>query len=470
MQVLFCMVRIVLTGFRGTGKTRTGELLAHMTGVPFRDTDAEIEKSAGMPIYEIFRRYGEEYFRRLEVDAIASLPVEDSVISTGGGSVLNPDNVAGLRSGSIVVLLTASDKAVEERIAHTERPSLTKMPLRDEIHELQRIRRIKYVASSDFCIDTTGRDANETAMAVRKLMTEGPVSRKAREEVSAFIRGTAIDADEAGRCAGEIEGEGTDPTTRFYAVAGSPCSHSLSPPLFNQLFGRYKMNSRYLRFCWPDFGDIARMAGRLDLRGLSVTLPFKPDALAFAGETDEHAKAIGAANTIVFSGGTSYGFNTDWLGIRGPLEHLKGSHAAVIGAGGAAAAAVYALQSLDMRVTVLNRTPEKGKELAERFSCSSLPLPEFRTIKPDIVLNTTPVGMSSSSNRGSPIDPAYLRKEMTVFDLVYTPAETPLIAAARKTGCHVIPGTEMFVRQAAAQFGYFTGIDVPPAIVRGLVI
>ncbi|HTY14343.1 MAG TPA: shikimate dehydrogenase [Methanoregulaceae archaeon] len=464
------MVRIVLTGFRGTGKTRTGELLAHMMGVPFLDTDAEIEKNAGMPIYEIFRRYGEDYFRRLEVDAIASLPSDDSVISTGGGSVQNPDNVAGLRSGSIVVLLTASDRAVEERIANTERPSLTKMPLREEIHELQKIRRIRYVSSSDFCIDTTGRDANETAMAIRKLMTEGPVGPGARKEASSFIRKTDIGTEEAARCIADIEGNATDPTTRFYAVAGSPCRHSLSPPLFNRLFSHYNMNSRYLRFCWPDFEDITRIAARLDLRGLSVTLPFKPDALSYASEPDDHAKAIGAANTIVFSGGTSYGFNTDWIGIRGPLEHKKGSDAAVIGAGGAAAAAVYALQSLDMNVTVLNRTPEKGKELAERFSCASLPLSDFPTIRPDIVLNTTPVGMSSSSNRGSPIDPVYLKREMTVFDLVYTPAETPLIAAARKMGCHVIPGTEMFARQAAAQFGYFTGIEVPLATVRGLVI
>ena len=129
------MVRIVLTGFRGTGKTRTGELLAHMLGVPFRDTDAEIEKSTGMPIYEIFRRHGEDYFRRLEADAIASFPVEDSVISTGGGAVQNPDNVARLRAGSVVVLLTADDRTIEQRISHSERPSLTKMPLREEIHE-----------------------------------------------------------------------------------------------------------------------------------------------------------------------------------------------------------------------------------------------------------------------------------------------------------------------------------------------
>jgi shikimate dehydrogenase len=464
------MVRIVLTGFRGTGKTRTGELLAHMLGVTFRDTDTEIEKRAGMPIYEIFRTYGEDYFRRLEVDAIASLPPGDSVVSTGGGSVQNPDNVAGLRAGSVVILLTADDRTIERRIAGTERPSLTKMPLREEIHELQRIRRVRYVASSDFCIDTTKRDANETAMAIRRLVADGPVNPDAKNEVSSFIRKTDIGAEEAERCIADITGDLADPCTRYYAVAGSPCRHSLSPPLFNELFSRYKLNSRYLRFCWPDFKDITRMASRLDLRGLSVTLPFKPDALLYADEPDEHAKAIGAANTIVFCGGTSYSFNTDWIGIRGPLEHLKGSEAVVIGAGGAAAAAVYALQSLDMGVTVVNRTPEKGKNLADRFSCKSLPLSEFSTIKPDVLLNTTPVGMSSSSNRGIPIDPAYLRKETTVFDLVYTPAETPLIVAARKTGCPVIPGTEMFARQAAAQFGYFTGIEVPLAFVRGILL
>ena len=241
-----------------------------------------------------------------------------------------------------------------------------------------------------------------------------------------------------------------------------PCSTSSS--------ASNKLNSRYLRFCWPDFEDILRIAAKLDLRGLSVTLPFKPDALIIAGEPDEHARSIGAANTLVFSGGTLYGFNTDWIGIRDPLEHLKGSDAAVIGAGGAAAAAVYALQSLDMDVTILNRTPEKGKKLAERFSCKSLPLSEFPSIKPDVLLNTTPVGMSSTTGGGIPVNPAYLRRDMTVFDLVYTPAETPLIVSARKTGCTVIPGTEMFVRQAAAQFSCFTGIDPPLALVRGLAL
>ena len=464
------MVRIVLTGFRGTGKTRTGELLAHMLGVPFRDTDAEIEKSAGMPVYEIFRRYGEDYFRRLERDAIASLPDGDSVISTGGGAVQDPENVAGLRAGSVVVLLTADDRTIEQRISHTERPSLTKMPLREEIHELQEIRRARYVSSSDFSVDTSKRDANETAMTIRRLITEGPVIPAAKTEAVSFLWKTDIGHEEAERCVFDITGDLTDPYTRFYAVAGSPCRHSLSPPLFNRLFSEYRLNSRYLRLCWPDFEDIIRIAAKLDLRGLSVTLPFKPDALALAGEPDEHAESIGAANTLVFSGGTSYGFNTDWIGIRDPLEHLKGSDAAVIGAGGAAAAAVYALQSLNMDVTVLNRTPEKGKKLADRFSCKSLPLSEFPSIRPDVLLNTTPVGMSSSAGSGVPINPVYLRKDMTVFDLVYTPAETPLIASARRTGCTVIPGTEMFVRQAAAQFSCFTGIDPPLAFVRGFVI
>ena len=93
--------------------------------------------------------------------------------------------------------------------------------------------------------------------------------------------------------------------------------------------------------------------------------------------------------------GTTFGFNTDWTGIRDPLSHLKGSRAAVIGAGGAAAAAVYALQSLDMDVTILTRTPAKAEELSARFSVPVKPLSGFSEVNPDVVINATPVGMGS---------------------------------------------------------------------------
>lgn len=462
------MVRIVLTGFRGTGKTRVGELLAHMLAVPFFDTDALVEKRAGMTIFEIFRKYGEEYFRRRECEIIASLDVADSVVATGGGSILNASNVAMLRKGSTVFLLTADDRTIEQRIARTERPALTRLPLREEIHELQAIRRPLYIASADFCINTSHRDANETAMVIRHILEDGAYSHKDARGFLSFIGKTQLDTEETKSLESALEPPVRDPLTRIYGIAGNPCSHSLSPPLFNRLFSQYQLNCHYTRLCWPDFGEIIKEAKKIEMRGLSVTIPFKSEALAWTDETDEHAGAIGACNTLVMCGGTTYGYNTDWIGVREPLCHLVGSKAAVLGAGGAAAAAVYAVSSLEMDVTVFTRTPAKAASFSERFHVPVKPLSELKEYSTDVLINATPVGMGSDLR--SPVEKVILKRGMTVFDLVYTPADTPLLVAARKAGCITIPGTEMFVRQACAQFRCFTGIDVEPAEVRGYVI
>ncbi len=462
------MVRIVLTGFRGTGKTRVGELLAHMLGVPFIDTDALIEERAGMTIYEIFQKHGEEYFRKKECATINSLEIADSVVSTGGGAIMDPSNVAAIRRGSTVFLLTADDRTIEQRIARTERPSLTRLPLREEIHELQAIRRPFYIASADFCVSTTRKDANETAMVIRHILAGGNSTSKDAAGFLSFVRKTLIEPEEADALESAIASPGRDPLTRIYAVAGNPCTHSLSPLLFNRLFSEYRMNCHYTRLCWPDFGEIIREAKKIGIRGISVTIPFKTGALAYIDEADDHVTAIGAANTLVMCEGTTFGFNTDWTGIKDPLDHLKGSRAAVIGAGGAAAAAVYALQSLDMDVTILTRKPSNAEELSARFAVPVKPLSGFSEVNPDVVINATPVGMGSDMR--SLVDTSLLKPGMTIYDLVYTPADTPLIIAARKAGCTTIPGTEMFVRQACAQFRCFTGIEAPPAIVRGYVI
>jgi len=170
---------------------------------------------------------------------------------------------------------------------------------------------------------------------------------------------------------------------------------------------------------------------------------------------------------VVWCGGRSYGYNTDWIGIREPLADARGSKAVVLGAGGAAAAAVYALRSLSMEVTVLNRTVGAAEALAGRFGCASGPLEAFDRLDPGVVINATPVGMEPDTR--SLLKKTQLKPSMTVFDLVYTPPETPLIRLARTTGCRVIPGTELFVRQAAAQFAHFTGISAPLELVRSMV-
>ncbi|HQC34236.1 MAG TPA: bifunctional shikimate kinase/shikimate dehydrogenase, partial [Methanoculleus sp.] len=170
---------------------------------------------------------------------------------------------------------------------------------------------------------------------------------------------------------------------------------------------------------------------------------------------------------VIRCGGRMYGYNTDWLGVRAPLAHRRGGRAVVLGAGGAAAAAVYALLSLDMDVTVLARTPDAARRLAERFTCRWGGLDEFRGSDADVVVHATPVGMEPDTR--SLLSASDFRAGTTVFDLVYTPPETPLIRAAKEAGCETIPGTEMFVHQAVAQFRLMTGIAVTPELVREML-
>ena len=189
-----------------------------------------------------------------------------------------------------------------------------------------------------------------------------------------------------------------------------------------------------------------------------------PDVTAFELHA---AQQIGAVNTVVFACGTARGYNTDWIGVRKPLVDLKGSKAVLLGAGGAAAGAAFALTDLDMDLTILNRTPAKAKALAERFGCRWGDLSDFDATHPDVVVNSTPLGMKPDDLM--PVGEDLLHSGMTVFDLVYTPPVTPLIEAARRKGCTTITGTEMFIGQAREQFYLFFGIDVPAEKIRELL-
>jgi shikimate dehydrogenase len=460
-------MRIVLCGFRGTGKTECGRLLSRLTGLPFYDTDAIIEQESGYTIHEIFEHLGEEAFRERERQVIASLPSSPCVVSTGGGSVMDPENVAILRRGSTLFLLEADERTIEKRIGHTTRPPLTSLPLREEIHLLLEERRTHYLAAADFCIDTSAKSQNEVCLTIKRILSEGTALQGAAKKTVAFLVESGISATEVAEFQQITDSAGNDPTIRIHAIMGNPAVQSKSPGLFNRLFSHFGLNCYYTRFQDPDCGKIIRLAHDLDVRGLSVTIPFKHEVMRHLSSTDRHAEAIGAVNTIVRCGNRSYGYNTDWLGIQGPLSDRKGEKAVVLGAGGAAAAAVYALMSLQMETTVLNRTVESAQELAERFGCSYGPLSAFDGIRPDIVINATPLGMAPDMT--SPLRKTQLSSSMTVFDLVYTPEETPLIRLARNSGGTVIPGTEMFIRQAAAQFRHFTGIAPPLSLVRSML-
>jgi len=462
------MRRIVLTGFRGTGKTAIGRILSSRLNVPFIDTDDLIESGTGRSIPDIFHYDGEERFRSIEREVISTLPPADVIVSTGGGVVCDPKNMEYLRRESTIVLLTADIDTIEQRLIKKPRPPLTSLPLHEEIASMMDRRRRNYYASADFCTDTSETTPVQAAENILVRLREGVPTTTQRNRALEFFRTGRLPPAPLKKLEDILVGATHDPTTRIMGVAGYPCAHSRSPRLFNALFDHYRLNYHYTWFEDPELDEIMEVARSIDAKGLSVTIPFKHEVIQYLDEIDEHAaQQIGAVNTVVFACGTAIGHNTDWLGVRKPLISMKGAKAVVLGAGGVAAGAAYAMKDLDMDVTILNRTPENAKKLAERFGCTWGTWDKFDGIKPDLVVNATPLGMQPDTR--NPLREDQLYKDLTVFDLVYTPPMTPLLEAAQAKGCRIISGTEMFVEQAREQFYLFFGIDVPAEKVKGFI-
>jgi 3-dehydroquinate dehydratase/shikimate dehydrogenase len=159
--------------------------------------------------------------------------------------------------------------------------------------------------------------------------------------------------------------------------------------------------------------------------------------------------------------GKLYGFNTDIAGVLRPLEQrftIENAKVLVIGAGGAARAAVFGLKERGAEVWVLNRTSAKGQKLARQAKAHSIKRADLKKVAFDVIINATPVGMGNTHE--CPLkDPEIQAK--VVFDMVYDPVETHLLQVARAKGISVIPGVEMFVQQAARQFEIWTGKPAP---------
>lgn len=252
----------------------------------------------------------------------------------------------------------------------------------------------------------------------------------------------------------------------LYGLLGNPVSKSSGYLLFNALFRHYGMNCLYLNFATEDRDDFMNSFGRR-LDGFSITMPHKQAVLDCLDETDPRVRSIGAVNTVVRTGARLRGFNTDVDGIITPLARvvdISGKQVTLLGAGGAARAAAAGITTAGGRLRILNRTAEKARALADAFGCSWGGLDEFSHAPTDILINMTAVGMHPDT-AAMPV-PAHLLQDMVVFDGVYNPARTALIEAAAKNGCTVIPGTEMFLSQAARQFELWTGTTPERACMR----
>jgi 3-dehydroquinate dehydratase / shikimate dehydrogenase len=257
--------------------------------------------------------------------------------------------------------------------------------------------------------------------------------------------------------------EQLDAATRVYGVVGDPIAHSLSPTIMNAAFRRENVNAVYLTLHAKTLKDLLTCVREIPIHGISVTMPYKEAILPHLDNTDSHTTKIGACNTVVRAqDGKLYGFNTDASGIVRPLERrlntLEGARILVIGAGGAARAAVFGLKERGSEVYILNRSAAPAKKLAHRAHARIMKRADLKKLAFDVIINATPVGMGNT--RESPLHENEINARY-VFDMVYDPAETRLLTLAKERGAQVIPGIEMFVHQAARQFEIWTGKPAP---------
>jgi 3-dehydroquinate dehydratase/shikimate dehydrogenase len=258
-----------------------------------------------------------------------------------------------------------------------------------------------------------------------------------------------------------------DAATKVYGVAGNPVKSSLSPLMMNTAFRRETVNAVYLALQASKADDLFKLTREIPIQGLSVTMPLKQDVIPFLERTDPLSAKIGAVNTILRAqDGKFYGFNTDVAGIVQPLERrlsLKGAKVLVLGAGGAARAAVFGCRDKGAEVFILNRTPETAQKLAKQSGAKVIKREAVAKAGFDVIINATPVGMAGTAT-AKPAAPLLGPEDLVaryVFDLVYNPIETPLLRLARAKGIAVITGVEMFVQQGARQFEIWTGKPAP---------
>jgi 3-dehydroquinate dehydratase/shikimate dehydrogenase len=253
-----------------------------------------------------------------------------------------------------------------------------------------------------------------------------------------------------------------DAATRVYGVAGDPIEHSLSPVIMNTALRRENVNGVYLSLHAKTLKDLIDCVRGIPLHGLSITMPYKQAILPYLDNTDAYTTKIGACNTVVRGQeGKLYGFNTDAAGVVRPLEQrlsIQNAKVLVLGAGGAARAAVFGLKERGAEVWILNRTAVKSQKLARQAKARTIKRADLRKIAFDVIINATPVGMGNT--RDCPLKDEEIQARV-VFDMVYDPVETHLLQVARAKGIAVIPGVEMFVQQAARQFEIWTGKPAP---------
>jgi len=276
------------------------------------------------------------------------------------------------------------------------------------------------------------------------------------------------------------------PNTQFCAVIGNPIAHSLSPAIHNAGFEELDLDFVYVACRVDDVQSaLAGMRALNNFRGMSVTIPHKVEAMKYVDEIADVDISIGSINTVINEKGMLFGMGTDGPGALKAIVdagvEIESKNILILGSGGAARAISFnlvrnarlgELAILDIDETMLRQLTDDLKTDTDTAIKSQLLNDDTLAAamqNADVIIHCTPVGMHPKEDASLiPID--LFRPGQVVFDIVYTPLETKLIAEARESGLKVITGVEMFINQAILQFEKFTGVDAPLEVMRRVVM
>jgi 3-dehydroquinate dehydratase/shikimate dehydrogenase len=258
--------------------------------------------------------------------------------------------------------------------------------------------------------------------------------------------------------------------TKIFGVTGYPLTQTRSPEIHNAGYARHRMNSVYIPIRAATIEEALEFADTLGIRGLSVTIPHKESVLKYLSVKSDVVQKIGACNTLVRTPDGWHGDNTDAKGLELALldflrvKDFSGMRIAIIGAGGAAKAAAYAVKKLKGKACVFNRTIAKAKLLAEQydFEWSKLDEESFSLLEKysDLIIQTTAKGMGAKGAPDRDNDPLYFYNfsgKEALYDIIYMPEVTPVMARAAQAGCRTAGGFSMLQHQGYEQFLLFTG-------------
>jgi 3-dehydroquinate dehydratase/shikimate dehydrogenase len=255
---------------------------------------------------------------------------------------------------------------------------------------------------------------------------------------------------------------------RIYGVIADPVRHSISPAVHNRAFQARRRDAVYLPFLvnGGQLKDFMLFAEKMPLAGFSVTIPHKQKIIRYLDQVDPMARRIGAVNTVWKKAGKWRGANTDAAGVTTPLErHVRvgKSSVLVVGNGGAARGAAFALANAGARLAITGRNPDRVRALAAACDAEPLSREQAEARMFDVLIHATPVGMAPRIH-----DCLFTGRipGKLVFDMVYNPLETALLQRAKDQGATIIHGLEMFLEQAARQYEIWTGENAPRAVME----